>query len=89
VGELKLLYFTAPWCGTCKTAKPFVESVASCFGYALRVIDVDQEPDLAVQYGVMSLPTVVLVDPEGRDISRLRGSVTTSGLRTLLEERRC
>lgn len=55
--------FWASWCGPCKMLSPVVEEIADQFeGKALvGKVNVDEEPELARQFGVMSIPTVVFL----------------------------
>lgn len=57
--ENKLIYyFTANWCSPCKMLAPIMESLSDQINYVK--VDVDQEPLLAMEYGVKSIPTLVL-----------------------------
>ena len=60
---LAMVDFWASWCGPCKMLSPVVEEIADQFeGKALvGKVNVDEEPDLARQFGVMSIPTVVFL----------------------------
>ena len=60
---LAMVDFWAEWCGPCKMLSPVVEEIAQQFeGKALvGKVNVDEEPDLARQFGVMSIPTVVFL----------------------------
>ena len=59
---LVLLDFWAVWCGPCKMIAPFVEEIAAeREDIIVGKVDVDQEMDLAVQFGVTSIPTLVLI----------------------------
>ena len=53
-------YFSATWCGPCKSFKPVMNEIAS-EGHSVQFIDVDESPDLAQQYNVRSVPTVVIL----------------------------
>jgi len=66
----KILYFSASWCGPCKTLGPIMESLAGQINY--EKIDVDNNQDLSIQYGVRNVPTLVLVD-NGEAVGRLVG----------------
>ena len=66
----KILYFSAAWCGPCKMLGPIMESLAGEINY--EKIDVDNNQDLSIQYGVRNIPTLVLVE-NGEVVSRLVG----------------
>jgi thioredoxin 1 len=66
----QLLYFTASWCGPCRQLGPVMNEVAN--EVPVRKVDIDNEPTLAQQYGVRSVPTIVLVE-NGNEKERLVG----------------
>jgi thioredoxin 1 len=66
----KILYFSASWCGPCKMLGPIMESLSGQINY--EKIDVDNNQDLSIQYGVRNVPTLVLVD-NGEAVGRLVG----------------
>ena len=66
----KILYFSAAWCGPCKMLGPIMESLSRQINY--EKIDVDNNQDLSIQYGVRNVPTLVLVD-NGEAVGRLVG----------------
>ncbi len=57
-----LVDFWAEWCGPCKMVAPVLDQIADERSGELRVVkvNIDEEPDLAQRYGVMSIPTIVL-----------------------------
>ena len=66
-------YFTATWCGPCKVFKPVITEIAS-EGHSVEFIDVDQEQNKAIKYGVRSVPTVV-IEENGIEVDRFVGSI--------------
>ena len=68
-------YFSATWCGPCKTFKPIMQEVAGENSMIVEVIDVDQEQNKAVKYNVRSVPTTV-IEENGVEVDRIVGSVS-------------
>ena len=57
-----LIDFWATWCGPCKMIAPFVEEIAAeRTDITVGKIDVDQQMELAVQFGISSIPTLILM----------------------------
>ena len=56
------------WCGPCKAFSPIMEQVSLEVG--VEKINVDEQGDLAMKYGVRNVPTVILVDGTGKEITR-------------------
>jgi thioredoxin 1 len=54
--------FFATWCGPCKMMAPAVEALAEEYDGKVKIgkIDVDENSDIAAQYGIMSIPTVIM-----------------------------
>ena len=67
-------YFTATWCGPCQRFKPIMQEVAN-EGHSVQFIDIDSQEDLARQYNVRSVPTVV-IEQDGSEVNRLIGAST-------------
>jgi thioredoxin 1 len=67
-------YFSATWCGPCKTFKPVMNEIAG-EGHSVQFIDIDQQQDLAARYNVRSVPTTV-IEENGIEVDRFIGSVS-------------
>ena len=67
----KILYFTAAWCGPCKTLGPIMQSLSGQINY--EKVDVDSSNDLSIQYGVRNVPSLILIDETGEIKGRLVG----------------
>ncbi|HCB34968.1 MAG TPA: thioredoxin [Acidimicrobiaceae bacterium] len=76
-----LVDFWAEWCGPCKTIAPILEEIAVEHQDKLRIakVNVDDSPDLAMKYDVMSIPTLILFDG-GEPALRLVGAKPKAAL---------
>ena len=69
-----LLDFWASWCGPCRMVAPVLEEIAAeRSDIKVGKINVDQEPELAAQFGVMSIPTLVVIK-DGRIVNQAVGA---------------
>jgi len=57
-----LVDFWAPWCGPCRMVAPIVSEIAEEYAGKLKVgkLNTDEEPGIAVKYGIMSIPTLMI-----------------------------
>ena len=82
-----LVYFSAPWCGPCRTMGPIVEQITAKLNVGVQKINVDDEPELAEKYGVRSIPTLVLEDRDaGKELMRIVGGKSAAALELAITE---
>lgn len=79
--------FWAPWCGPCRSLSPIVDEVADELAGKLAVAkcNVDDNQDLAMKFGVMSIPTLI-VFKNGEEVDRSVGALPKARLQALLEK---
>ena len=84
-GEGKVLVdFNATWCGPCRMLKPVLDQIAND-GKKIIAIDVDNERDLAIEYGIQSIPCIILFE-NGKEIKRSVGLVPKSDIESMFED---
>lgn len=80
-----LVDFFATWCGPCKMLSPIVEEIAE-ENEDIKVvkIDIDKEQDIAVEYEIMSIPTLVVIK-DGQEVNRSVGVIGKSDILELVK----
>jgi thioredoxin 1 len=77
---MKLMKFYAEWCGPCKVLSKTMEGID--FGSVqVQEIDVDKNPELAMQYTVRGVPTLILLGDEGQILGRTTGSYSAADIK--------
>ena len=79
-----LVDFFATWCGPCRMVSPIVDEIgAEVTDAKVGKVNVDEQPDLAAQFGVMSIPTL-LVFEQGKLVRQAVGARPKAGVLELL-----
>ncbi|MFU8837289.1 MAG: thioredoxin [Thiohalomonadaceae bacterium] len=82
-----LVDFWAPWCGPCQSLMPMLTKLAEQYagGFLLAKVNIDEQPELAQQFGVRSVPTVKLVR-HGKVADEFTGALPESQIRTFIDQ---
>lgn len=64
--ETYLIYFTAKWCGPCRSQKPVIEEIKAEGKHKVYIVDIDEQPGLADSWGVTVVPTIEIVKESKR-----------------------
>lgn len=81
-----LLDFWAPWCGPCQSLLPLLTRLAGEYGgqFLLAKVNIDEQQELAVRYGVRSVPTVKLIR-HGEVVNEFTGAIPEQQIRDFLD----
>lgn len=81
----KVYRFTASWCQPCKAMAKILES-ANTEGIPIEVVDIDVHPEVAATYRVRSVPTLVMLDENGKTLKTMVGVKSESILKEWLND---
>ena len=86
IEDSALVDFHATWCGPCKMFGPVFEEVSNEIDMNFIKLDVDKSSDIAREYGVMTIPTIILFK-DGNEIKRHTGFMSKTDLLNFINEK--
>ena len=75
--KLLVVDFYATWCGPCKKLSPTLDEVSEELGEQVNIVNVDESEDLAMDYGIRSVPTVLFFK-NGQQVDKFVGALPKS-----------
>lgn len=82
---MKVLKFYAEWCGPCKGLSMVIKNAADKITIPIEEINIDQEIMTSVEYGIRSVPVMILLDDNGTELKRRVGTVNEEQLLDFLK----
>ncbi len=80
-----LVDFWASWCGPCRMVSPIIDEIAGeAKDFKVGKINVDEQPELAAKFGVMTIPTLMVFE-NGKPVNKSIGAQPKENILTLLK----
>lgn len=74
---MRIIRFTAPWCQPCKHLAKLMESIQ--LSTPVEVVDIDEKPEIATEFGIRTIPTLVMLDGN-TEVKRTTGLMSQTEL---------
>lgn len=85
--DFVIVDFYADWCGPCRMILPYLDEIASELGVDIVKVNIDESPNIASKYNVMSIPTIIIFK-KGEKVSTNVGAASKARLMDWIEAHR-
>jgi thioredoxin 1 len=83
---MKVIKFSAPWCGPCKMYAPVFEQVSKEVSeHEFKSLDIEEDEAESKPYNITAVPTTIVLDNDGKEINRISGVLPKAKLLELLK----
>ena len=82
---MKVFKFYAEWCGPCKGLSMVIKGAGDKIKIPIEELDIDNEMMSSIEYGVRSVPTMILIDEHGTEVKRHVGTLNEEQLLDFLK----
>ena len=83
--NLRILDFMSTWCQPCRTMSPILEEVEQETGVEIRKVDVDDNEEMVIAYGIRNIPTLIFIK-DGVVVDKISGTVSKETLLNKINE---
>ena len=83
---MRVLKFYADWCGPCKMLTEVIHDAQDQINIPIEEINIDKDNAVAIQYGIRSVPTMILLDENNNIVKRIGGVLTKEQLTEAFEQ---
>lgn len=80
---MKVLKFSASWCGPCRALSQVIDNITDLAAEVVE-IDVDEAQEVAIRYGIRGVPTLVVIDDDGKELRRKSGTMSENDFRSFV-----
>jgi thioredoxin 1 len=88
-GKVALIDFWAPWCGPCRVIGPIIDELSTEYSsdkITIGKVNVDENPEIALKFGIRSIPTLLLLNSNGEISEKMIGSKPKSEIANKINE---
>ena len=88
-GKAALIDFWAPWCGPCRVIGPIIDELSTEYSIdkiTIGKVNVDENPEIAVKFGIRSIPTLLFIKSDGEISEKMVGSKPKSEIASKIND---